>query len=355
MANLKMMRKINVSVIGCGRVAESHLKVWRKLKNAQVVAVSDSNEKLAKQTAEAWKIRKYYTSLTDLLANVDLDVVDICTPPHIHAELAVEAMKAGVNVLIEKPMTMTIKDAEKILECQKATGVKVGVIHNWLFDEPVIKANSIIEEAKLGEIYNIKIEALNTNYDPMAANKNHWCHKMPGGRFSEMLAHPIYLIRHFLKGEPVVSSIQTSKVGNYPWMKSDELCAILKVDEKLGMIHASFNSSRDAVYINLYGTKGIIKIDLINSILIFLPTIKAERFSKGFDSLRHSWQIIKETSKNAIKVISGRWMSGHERYIKLFAKNIIKRDDPPISAAEGLAVVKVLEEICLKIETLQSC
>jgi len=347
------MRKINVAVVGCGYVADGHLKAWRKSQRANVVAISDLNEKLARQTAEFWKIPKYYSSLTNLLANADVDLVDICTPPHTHADLAIEAMKAGVNVLIEKPMTITVKDAERIVECQKATKVKAGVIHNWLFDDPVLKANSIVKEGKLGEVYNIKIEALNTKYDPMVANERHWCHKMPGGRFGEMLAHPIYLVRHFLKGEPLICDIQVSKIGDYPWMKSDELCAILKVNEKLGMAYASFNSSRDAVYINLYGTKGIIKIDLINSILTFMPKMKINRFSKGFDSLRQAGQIFKCTVKNMSKIISKRWMTGHDMYIKLFAESIINDDEPPVSVIDGLAVTKTLEEACLRIEQLE--
>lgn len=173
------MHKINVAVVGCGYVANGHLKAWRKLQRVNIIAVSDLNEKLARQTAETWKIPKYDSSLTNLLANAEVDVVDICTPPHTHADLAIEAMKAGANILIEEPMTMTVKDAKRIVECQNSTKVKAGVLHNWLFDDPVLKANSIIKEGKLGEIYNVKIETLNTKYDPMVANEHHWCHKMP--------------------------------------------------------------------------------------------------------------------------------------------------------------------------------
>lgn len=168
-----------------------------------------------------------------------------------------------------------------------------------------------------------------------------------------MLVHPIYIVRHFLKGEPLVSSIQISKIGNYSWMRSDELCAILKVDEKLGMVHVSFNSSRDAVYINLYGTKGIIKIDLINSILTFLPKMKINRFSKGFDSLRRAGQIVKCTVENMSKIVSKRWMSGHDMYIKLFAESLINNDEPPVSVIDGLAITKTLEDACLIIEQLE--
>ena len=123
------MSEINVAVVGCGEVANSHFKAWKKVSSAKVVAVSDLNENLAKNAVEKWKIPRYYTSMTELLKFEKLDVVDLCTPPQTHAPLAIEVMNSGTNVIIEKPMTMTPEDAEKIVECQKRTGVKAGVIH----------------------------------------------------------------------------------------------------------------------------------------------------------------------------------------------------------------------------------
>jgi predicted dehydrogenase len=343
------MREINVAIVGCGYVANGHLEAWHKVHQAQVVAVSDLNENLAKSTAETWKVPRYYTTLSNLLARCKVDLVDICTPPQAHATLAVEAMKAGVNVLIEKPMTMTVKDAEKIVECQKATEVKAGVIHNWLFDDPVLQADAMIKKGKLGEIFNIEIEALNTKYDAMTANERHWCHKLPGGRFSEMLAHPIYLMRHFL-GDVEVCEVQVSKIGDYPWMKYDELCATFKAGNKLGRAYASFNSSRDAIFINIYGREGILKLELINSTVSFLPKREATRLGKGFDSLRQATQLVKSTTANMFKVASGRWRSGHDTYIKLFAESLINDQKPPVTVEEGLEVVKLLEKMCDMIE-----
>jgi len=346
------MREINVAIVGCGYVANGHLEAWRKVRQAQVIAVSDLNENLAKSTAEAWNVPRYYSTLSNLLAKCKVDLVDICTPPQVHAALAVEAMKAGVNVLIEKPMTMTVKDAEKIVGCQKATGVKAGVIHNWLFDEPVLQADALIKKGKLGEIFHIEVEALNTKHDSMVANERHWCHKLPGGRFSEMLAHPIYLMRHFL-GDIAICDVQVSKIGDYSWMKYGELCATFKAGNKLGRAYASFNSSRDAIFINLYGGEGILKLELINSTVNFLPKRDATRLSKGFDSLRQAAQLVKSTTGNIVKVAFGRWRSGHDTYIKLFAENLINDQKPPVTVEEGLEVVELLEKMCYMIENAE--
>ncbi|MEM2129439.1 MAG: Gfo/Idh/MocA family oxidoreductase [Candidatus Bathyarchaeia archaeon] len=183
----------------------------------------------------------------------------------------------------------------------------------------------------------------------MAANEKHWCHTFPGGRFSEMLAHPIYLVRHFLNGDPAVVSVAVSKIGDYSWMKSDELCAIFRVKNKLGRVYASFNSSRDAIYISVYGSKGILKLELINSTLLFLPKRKTSRFSKGSDAIKQALQLAKCTVANGWKISTGRWLSGHDFYIKSFAESLLNGGGPPVSVEDGLAVIRTLDEVCKRI------
>jgi len=343
------MRGINVALVGCGFVANGHLKAWRKVREARVVAVCDLNETMAKSTAERWRIPRHYTSFSELMDQKNINLVDICTPPQTHASLAVQAMKAGFNVLLEKPMTMTVKDAEEIVKCQKTTGMKAGVIHNWLFEPPVLEADSLVKKRFLGEIITAEVEALSTKDDSMAANEHHWCHSLSGGRFSEMLAHPIYLLRHFL-GEVEVGDVHVSKIGEYAWMKSDEFCGTFKVGNKLGRAYASFNAPREAIFINLYGKEAIIKLDIINATVNFLPRRKTSRFKKASDSLRQATQLMKSTAKNAAKITFGRWLSGHEMCIKLFAQSLISDNEPPVTVKDGCVVVKTLEEICERIE-----
>lgn len=348
------MKNLKVALVGCGYVTIGHFRAWRRVQRARIVAVSDLNHDLAKATAKEWGVPHYYNTLTEIIAAGGVDVVDICTPPQVHAILAVEAMKAGINVLIEKPMTMTVDDAQRIVDIQKSTGLSAGVIHNWLYDSPVLAAREIVRKGKLGEVLNAEIEALNTKEDSMAANARHWSHQLPGGRFSEMLAHPIYLLRDFLHSDVECVDIELSKIGEYPWMKSDELCSTFRAGKKLGRAYASFNSSRDAIYINLYCVRGILKLDVINSTLNLLPARKTNRLSKGSDSVRQASQLVKWTALNTGKIATKSWYSGHDMYIKLFAANLMAKKPPPVTAEEGLAVVRTLEEMCKRIQAIQT-
>ena len=343
------MRSQKVAIIGCGYIANGHLRSWKRTDNANVEAVVDLNIAAAKDTAERWKINNYFSSLDDLLNELQPDIVDICTPPQVHSSIAIQSIESGAHTLIEKPMTMTLDDAIKIVEAEKKADVKVGVIHNWLFEPPVPKARRLVGEGKLGEIMHVNLQTLNTSGDWMAKDGNHWCHKLTGGRFGEMLTHPIYLVKHFL-GDVKLENILVSKIGDFPWMKSDELVANLSGGKRFGSFYASFNSPRQAILLEVYGQKALLSLDMINGLVSILPARDVSRFSVGFDSLKQATQIASSTLYNAGSVISGKWMTGHDLYIDLFIKALEKDMEPPVTVREGYEVVKILEEMINRVE-----
>jgi predicted dehydrogenase len=344
------MNELNVGVVGCGEVANGHMRAWRRVKEAKISAVLDINASLAKKMAAKWRIPKYFTSLSEMMEKLPVNVIDICTPPSTHMPIAVEAMENEVNVVMEKPMTMTMRDAEAIVEAQKKSGVTAGVIHNWLFENTITKATSLIKEGQLGDILSVEIEAINTKDDFMASHENHWSHKYPGGRFGEMLAHPIYLIRHFLEGEETLEDIQVAKFGDYPWMKSDELTALFKVGKKVGRAYASFNAPRNSIYVSIYGKQAILKIDIINATVLKLDKRGGAAWDLGSDTVGQAFQIFGATVKNAGVRIAQRWLSGHDNYVRLFADSLLTGGPPPVSVEEGMKVVKSVEKACNLIE-----
>jgi predicted dehydrogenase len=339
-----------VGVIGCGWVSNGHIGAWRKVRDATVVSVCDLFEDAARSMAKKWDIDEYYMDFDELLSSSGVDVVDICTPPSTHRDFMVQAMNAGVNAITEKPMTMTVNESQDIVDAKNETGMKAGVIHNWLFEPTIIEADSLVKEGELGEIINVEVEALNTKFDPMMSNKDHWCHKLVGGRISEMLPHLIYLVRRFLGPEITVESVQVSKVGDYSWMNSDELCTIFRVGNKMGRAYASFNSPRDTIFVNIYGKEAYLKTDIVNAILTLFPQRENNRFSKGIDSIRQAVQITGSTAKNVARIATKTWDSGVDTIIKRFAESIIMDEDPPVTVDEGLEVTKTLEKIAFMID-----
>jgi predicted dehydrogenase len=343
------MSGIRVGVIGCGWVSNGHIAAWKKT-NAEVVSVCDVNESAARSMAEKWKIEKYYVDYVELLEKSKPDVVDICTPPSTHMSFMVQAMERGVNPLCEKPMTMTVKEAQEIVDAKNKTGLKAGVVHNWLFEPTIRRAVSLVNEGALGELINVEVEALDTRFDSMIANRDHWCHKLVGGRLAEMLPHPIYLVRRLLGSKVSLESLQVSKVGDYDWVKSDELCATYGVGDAFGRVYASFNSPRDAIFVNIYGKKAYLKTDIINSTSVLYTERENKRWSKGFDSLKQAGQITSSTVDSVVKITTGTWDSGVDSIIKAYYDAVKNDGEPPVSVDEGLEVTKILEEMTSAID-----
>lgn len=341
---------VNITIVGLGAVAQEHIKIWRKMSKVTVTAVCDSNKQRAKETAKTWKIPAYYSDLTQTLPKQPISIVDICTPPQAHCSLILQALEAGCHVIVEKPLTMTTDEAKTIISRQKNSQAKVTVIHNWLYAPVMRKALSLIKKGSLGEVFSVGIIALQTPNDPMLANKNHWCHSLPGGRFGEMLAHPIYILQAIL-GQLEVKSVHAMKLGSYPWIISDELRIDLETDESSASIYASFNCARDDAVINIYGMKGILKINLDNDTLVHLKPRPLTLLSKGMDSLQQAYQLVSSTAKGALSKLSGKWVGGTELCLRAFVDSVLNDKEPLVSLKEAYDTVELLEQICQEIES----
>ena len=116
--------KLRGGIVGCGLVTTlAHLPACRTVKDAEIVAVCDQREEVAAETARRWGIPNAYGDFTRMLAKEKLDFVDICTPPLTHYQLAIQAMEAGLHVLVEKPMATTLSEADEMVAAAKEHGV----------------------------------------------------------------------------------------------------------------------------------------------------------------------------------------------------------------------------------------
>jgi predicted dehydrogenase len=341
--------KLNVAIVGCGYVAHDHVRAWRRLPYVRILAAYDVDLEKARRFSHYWNIPNAYSSFEDLLKNEEISVVDICTPPQTHLTLSIKAFKEGKHVLIEKPLAMTMKEAQEIVR-QKPPDIKAGVVYNLLFEPPILKLLSIIKKGFIGQVYNARIDMLHTRQDPMLTNEKHWCHSLPGGRFGEMLIHPIYLLRHFLGNDLKIKNVEAYKLSSYPWVRNDELHVLLESRKKLGRIYVSFNSPREAIYISIIGDKGIVEAEVITGTVIRLNYLHApSKYGKGKSIIKQVSQMMSSLIINTAKVVSHRWESGHQGYIRSFAESLMSGKDLPIPVEDTLKDVETLEEICSKL------
>ncbi len=145
------LRKASMAVIGCGFWGKNHARIYSELEKADLIAVADLKEDAACALGKKYGA-DYYGDPTDLIRRDDVEAISICTPTVTHAKIALEAIEAGKHVLVEKPMTSTVAEAESLIAAAEKAGVKLTVGFVERFNPGVIEALRLVREGKIGEI-----------------------------------------------------------------------------------------------------------------------------------------------------------------------------------------------------------
>ncbi|OXM13657.1 Gfo/Idh/MocA family protein [Paenibacillus herberti] len=147
---------LRIGIIGAGGIGNVHMDTFKKISEAEVVAVTDTYLPLAQQRAEEHGIPTVHEGPQQLLEDSSLDAVVICVPNQFHAGLAIEALKQGKHVLLEKPMAINIADARAILDAKHSSGKVLMVAHQMRFNGLSRAIKGMIDDGKLGRVYNAK-------------------------------------------------------------------------------------------------------------------------------------------------------------------------------------------------------
>jgi UDP-N-acetyl-2-amino-2-deoxyglucuronate dehydrogenase len=143
------MNQIGTAIIGAGKVAATHAEAFRSLPESRFVAVCDVHAERAAGFAAKYGVRAY-TGVDEMLRDPAVQMVSICTPHPQHAAAAVAAGRAGVSVLVEKPMAVSLEQCDRMIEAAASTGAKLGVVSQRRLYEPVQRVKRAIETGKIG-------------------------------------------------------------------------------------------------------------------------------------------------------------------------------------------------------------
>jgi len=333
-------------IVGCGTVASiSHMPVWRAMKDVEMVAAYDINEGAAAAMARRFNVPRSYQDLSDMLEKESLDFIDICTPPDTHALLAIQAMEAGWNVLVEKPMAVSLNEADDMLAASRRQGVKLCVIHNLLFIPAVQAAKSAVAGGKIGDLLAVEVKSLDRR-DGALSKRDHWCHTLPGGIFGEYAPHSIYLELAFLGRIHSVKAI-SRKASEFPWVAADELRVLVEAEKGIGSFTISCNSHNKSFEVDIFGTRGRLHVDN------FTLSMTRRRFRGNrtdelvLDQLYlGSQHLAGAVSSFLMAALGRRWYKvGHQALMRGFIRSIRDNIAPPVSGEDGRETIRVLDEI----------
>ncbi len=328
------MKKLRFAIIGCGRISYKHVEALISNKeNAELVAVCDvlKENAIAKKKDYEDKIgieynTKVYIDYMKMLVCEDIDVVTIATESGYHPEIAIYCMEKGKHVIVEKPMALSIEDADKMIQCAKQNNVKLCVSHQNRFNAPIQKLRKAVENQRFGKLINGTARIVwnrNMSYYEQAPWRGTW--KLDGGTLMNQCIHDIDLLQWMLGGE--IESVYSESGTFLRDIEAEDFGAIL-IRFKNGAIGIIEGSA--CVYPNnleetlsIFGEKGTVCIGGLA-----VNKIETWRFGDNIDSEEN---ILKDQGEDPDSVYG----FGHNALFNDMIDAIINDRQPLINGEEG--------------------
>lgn len=153
---------IQCAVIGIGAISSAHIEGYLEHRQrCRIAALSDVNQARAEKAAADYGLdAAVFTDYRRILEDPSISLVSICTPPGMHCQVAVECLKAGKNVLLEKPMALSLEQCDRMLEEANRTGGILSVVSQYRYTGPYYRLKKLLESGKAGELLHISVDAL---------------------------------------------------------------------------------------------------------------------------------------------------------------------------------------------------
>ncbi len=254
------MDKIKLVLVGCGNVGQVvHLPILQRMTDVELVAIVDPDRRKARAVADRSGIPNIYTSIEDFLASsvaTDVQAVDICSSTDAHRPLAIAALAAGKDVLVEKPIARTAKEARDMVEAATKYGRKLMVGMNNRFRPDTMILKTFIDNKELGDIFYIKSGWLKQQSSASAwhAQKE----KSGGGVFLDMgivmLDMALWLLNY-----PRVLSVSASAYNQQTKTVEDSAAVFARLEGGVTLtieVSWTFHRDGDFFYCNVFGKDG---------------------------------------------------------------------------------------------------
>jgi UDP-N-acetyl-2-amino-2-deoxyglucuronate dehydrogenase len=207
------MKKLKFALIGCGRICYKHVESLKNIEDAEIVAVCDIVSERAKKYGEELSI-PFYIDYRAMLQEEEIDIVSILTPSGTHPEIAIEVMNSKINVIVEKPMSLQINDADKMIEAADLNNVRLFVVKQNRFNSAVLKAREAYESGRFGKLVmgTVRVRwARNQTYYDQDEWRGTWA--LDGGVLTNQASHHIDLLQWFFGDvESVMAMTKTALV-----------------------------------------------------------------------------------------------------------------------------------------------
>jgi predicted dehydrogenase len=356
---------LRTAIVGCGKIADSHAAQMQRIKGCEIVAVCDREPLMARQLGERFAIKDSYSDLGTLLSESHPDVVHITTSPESHFKLAKLCLESGCHVYVEKPFTLTEREARDLITFANDCGLKITAGHDDQFTHVTRRMRALVQGGYLGgppvhmESYYC-YELGDTGYaGALLGDKLHWIRRLPGKLLQNVISHGIARVAEFFTTDSPKVLVHgfTS-----PFLRSrgeteliDELRVIMS-EEGGPTAYFTFSSQmRPSLHsFRIYGKKNGLMLDHDQETLIKLRGARYASYAEKFiPPVIFARQYLGNLRAN-LGYFLGRdfhMKSGMKCLIESFYQSIETETPVPIPYREIILTAKIMDAIFLQLRS----
>lgn len=317
------MEKLNLGVIGTGRIGKVHIATLvQSVPKANVIAIADTDKASAEKVAQTFGIKTVYNNHMDVINHSGVEAVVICSPTDTHAKYIIDAARAGKHIFCEKPVDLSLEVIKGAIEAVKKAGVKFMVGFNRRFDPNFLKIKQMVADGKIGQPHILKI----TSRDPNPPSAEYAA--VSGGMFLDMTIHDFDMARYICGSEVTEVYTKASVMVDPAIGKAGDVdTAVITLSFANGATGV-IDNSRKAVYgydqrVEIFGSKGMVNAD------------------NNYPENHHYFASDGVHGSLPLNFFMERYLESYANEMKIFCDAVSGKSDIPVSGEDGLMSVAI--------------
>ncbi|GAA0136000.1 Gfo/Idh/MocA family oxidoreductase [Paenibacillus sp. YSY-4.3] len=329
------MSRLNAVIIGCGAIGPIHTTAVKQSEAARLYGACDITEERAQKLAGKDECR-VYTDFSQVLSDEAVHSVHICTPHHLHADMAIQAALAGKHIVLEKPVAMNVAEARLVSDAVKKAGVSCCAILQNRLNPSIKKAKELITEGTLGPMLGIKgflTWRRTADYYQSDSWRGKWATE-GGGLLINQAVHMLDLL-YYLGGdvEAVRGNIDTRVLRDIIEVEDTAEATLYYKDGKVGLFYATNGHSENSpFFIEMHMEKGLLRY--IDNQLVLISDGEMQLLESDIN-----------IDKSAPSLGKSYWGTGHAKLIDRFYRNLAGGNDSYIALRETAYSMGLLDAI----------
>src|SRR5918993_546473 len=329
------MQRTKVAILGAGFITDIHMESYHRfIPEAEVVAVYARSPVKAKAFAEKYKIPAWFDDIDAIINESGCEVVDICLPNFLHATATLKAAAAGKHIIIEKPLAVTLEEADEMISACKKAGVKLMYAEELCFAPKYERVRQLVKEGAIGEVFMLK------QSEKHSGPHSDWFYDVQlsgGGVLMDMGCHAIAWFRWMLNNPPIKSVYASMSTVLHRHRTQGEDNSVVIIEFENGVTAVAENSWAKHGGMDdkseVYGTGGVVYADLFmgNAAISYSKSGYGYAMEKADTTIGWSFTVFEEV-----------FNQGYPHELKHFIECIQQDKQPLVTGEDGRAVLEVI-------------